>query len=355
MLPTRPAPSVGRRTKGSKAVLPDALGVATRHAARHVREAGIALAPLLKITGLSVEQIDNKDNRIAVVSQVKFLELAAKALQDPSLGFRLACECDLREMGLLHYAAGAATTLLEAIRRFERYSSIANEGVIVRCLDAGKLMIELSYKGISRHSDQQQMEFLATTVIRGCRVLTGAALKPLGVQLVHQAARSRADLDGYFGCQVTFGAEIDRISFDKEVGQLSLVGADPFLDKILLEYCEQALAARHTNSSPLRISIENAVTPLLPHGEAKFDKVARGLGVSRRTLGRRLKSEGLSFSEILRQLRSDLITRYLGESDFSISQVAWLVGFQSLAAFSHSCKRWYGMSPKELRRALLSR
>jgi AraC-like DNA-binding protein len=337
-----------------KVVLPDALGVATRHAAQYLREAGIGLEPLLRKAGLSVDQVDDKERRIAVVSQIRFLDLAAKAVKDPSLGFRLACECDLREMGLLHYAAGAATTLLEAIRRFERYSSIVNEGVIVKCLDASKLVIELSYTGVSRHSDQQQMEFLVTTVIRGCRTLTGCDLRPSGVQLVHQPSKRHADLEKYFGCRVSFGAEVDWITFDKEVGKLPLVGTDPYLNKILLEYCEQALAARHTNSSSLRSSIENAITPLLPHGDAKFDKVARRLGLSRRTLGRRLKGEELSFGEILRQLRSDLIMRYLGESDLSISQVAWLVGFQSLAAFSHSCKRWYGMSPKALRHTLLT-
>jgi len=328
--------------------------VATRHAARYVREAGIALEPLLKKAGLSVNQVDDKDQRIAVVSQIKFLDLAAKAVKDPLLGFRLACECDLREMGLLHYAAGAATTLVEAIRRFERYSSIVNEGVIVKCLDASELVIELSYTGVSRHSDQQQMEFLATTIIRGCRTLTGRDLKPTGVQLIHQPSRRHVDLERYFGCHVTFGAEVDRISFDKEAGQIRLVDTDPYLDKILLEYCEQALAARHSNSSTLRSSIENAITTLLPHGDAKFDKVAQKLGMGRRTLARRLKAEELSFGEILRQLRSDLITRYLGESNLSISQVAWLVGFQSLAAFSHNCKRWFGMSPKALRHTLLS-
>jgi hypothetical protein len=128
-----------------------------------------------------VGQIDNKHMRIAVASQIRFLELAAKAVQDPSLGFRLACGCDLREMGLLHYAAGAAATLAEAIRRIERYSSIVNEGVIVKCLDAGNLTIELGYAGVSRHSDQQQMEFLLTTVIRSCRALTGCELRPASV------------------------------------------------------------------------------------------------------------------------------------------------------------------------------
>jgi AraC-like DNA-binding protein len=292
--------------------------------------------------------------RIAVASQIRFLELAAKAVQDPSLGFRLACGCDLREMGLLHYAAGAAATLAEAIRRIERYSSIVNEGVTVKCKDAANLTIELGYAGVSRHSDQQQMEFLLTTVIRSCRALTGCELRPASVHLIHPASTSRADLERYFGCRVTSGAETDRICFDKEAGLLPLVDADPYLNEILLEYCEQALATRRINSSSLRSTIENAITPLLPHGNASLDEVARKLNVSRRTLARRLSAEGLSFGEILKQLRSDLITRYLSDPSLRISQVAWLVGFRSVAAFSHSCKRSSGMSPKALRHTFLN-
>ena len=75
--------------------------------------------------------------------------------------------------------------------------------------------------------------------------------------------------------------------------------------------------------------------------------------MSRRTLTRRLKEEGLTFSEILQKLRTDLTARYLSEADLSISQIAWLVGFQSVGAFSHSCKRWKGMGPKAVRTKLL--
>src|SRR5262245_18770261 len=348
-----PLSSAGQ-SKGPRAIPPDALGVVSRLAAECLREAGISLEPLLKRAGLYIGQIDNKDLRISAASQVKFLELAAKALQDPLLGFRLGCECDLREMGLLYYAAGAAATLAEAMRRIERYSSIVNEGVIVKCLHTGNLTIELGYISVSRHSDQQQMEFLVTAVIRCCRALTGSDMKPTGVDLVHQSSRGHSALEEYFGCRVTFGAETDKISFDKKARLLPLIGTDPYLEKLLLDYCEQALAARRTNSSSLRSTVENAITPLLPHGDAKFDEVARKLGVSRRTLARRLKAEGLSFGETLKQLRSDLITRYLSEANLSISQVAWLVGFQSVAAFSHSCKRWTGRSPKAFRHALLN-
>jgi AraC-like DNA-binding protein len=328
--------------------------VATRLAARSLREVGIVLDPLLRRAELSIDQIDNRDIRIPVESQIIFLGLAAKALHEPMLGFRLACEVDLREMGLLHYTAGAAATLGEALQRFERYCSIVTEGVTLKCVDSDSLKIELGYAGVARHSDQQQMEFIATGLIRSFRALTGSKLKPTVVHFVHRSSREHAaELSKYFGCRIIFGAETDTICLDKSARQLAVIGADPYLSHILLDYCEQALANRRSNASSLRTTIENAITPLLPHGDASFNEVARKLGMGRRTLARRLKAEGLSFGEILKQLRADLIARYLGESTLSISQVAWLVGFRSVAAFSHSCKRSNGMNPKALREKLL--
>jgi AraC-like DNA-binding protein len=347
------ASSRRRASQGRQITPPDALGVATRLAARRLREASIPLEPLLKSAGLSVYQIDTKEMRIAVDSQITFLELAANALQDPLLGFSLARDADLREMGLLHYAAGASATLADALHRFERYSSIVNEGVVLKCVKAGDLTIEFGYAGVPRHADQQQMEFVVTTGIRSCRDLTGRDLKPTAVHFVHRRSKKPSELENYFGCRIIFGAEADRISFDKKAGQLPVVRADPYLGEILLHYCEQALANRRANSSSLQSRIENAIAPVLPHGEARFDEIAQKLGMSRRSLARRLKADGLTFSGILQQLRTDLTTRYLSEANLSISQIAWLVGFQSVGAFSHSCKRWKGMSPKALRDRLL--
>ena len=89
--------SVGKAAKSARparvrhlALQPDALGVATRLAAARLREGGIDLKPLLRSAGLSASQITMKDLRVGVASQIRFLELAAKALNDPVLGFRLA-------------------------------------------------------------------------------------------------------------------------------------------------------------------------------------------------------------------------------------------------------------------------
>jgi AraC-like DNA-binding protein len=334
--------STGQRHPPSQ---PDALGVATRLAARRLREAGIRLEPLLRNAGLSVGQIDEQDTPIGVASQIKFLELAAEALRDQSLGFRLARDGDLRLMGLLYYTAASSETLGDALARVQRYSSIVNSN----------FTIGLRYTGVSRHSDRKHhMEFLVTVLIRVCRVLTDRRLSPTIVRFIHLDLDKSSDMEKFFGCEIDFGAETDEIVFQDTVERLHLVGADPYLSKILIENCDQALAHRRPNASSLRVTIENAITLLLPHGKARLATVAKELGMSSRTLARKMAAEELSFSTVLNQLRSDLATHYLSDTDLSISQIAWLVGYQGIGAFSHSYKRWTGLNAKKMREKLIA-
>jgi AraC-like DNA-binding protein len=97
------------------------------------------------------------------------------------------------------------------------------------------------------------------------------------------------------------------------------------------------------------VSVENAIAPLLPHGKVRAEVIARQLGLSERTLARRLAEEGLSFSEVLKQLRRDLAVRYLNDGDHHISTVAWLLGFHEVSAFSHAFKQWTGLPPSQMR------
>ena len=339
----------------SAASQPDALGVPTRLAAARMHEAGIVLKPLLRSAGLSASQINRKDMRIGVASQIRFLELAAKALNDPVLGFRLARDGEsLRLAGLLHYVAASSETLGIALDRTQRFCSIANAGLVLQCVETCNFTIVLRYAGVARHSDRQQMEYFVTWLIRFCRDSTDRRLNPIAVQFIHRRLGEVSELEKFFGCRIQFGADTDQVVFDKKVKRLRLVSADPYLNEILLQYCEEALAYRRSREDPLRISVENAITPLLPHGKARLATVAETLGVSSRTLARMLAAEGLSFGKILSRLRSDLATHYLGDANLSISEIAWLVGFQGVSAFSHGYKRWARMNPTNMRNKLLA-
>ena len=91
------------------------------------------------------------------------------------------------------------------------------------------------------------------------------------------------------------------------------------------------------------------MAPLLPHGKANAVEIARRIGMSRRTLARKLSSEDLTFSEIAEELKSDLAKHYLRGSDLPISQIAWLLGYSEVSAFTHAFKRWTGMTPRQSR------
>src|SRR4030095_7662774 len=102
--------------------------------------------------------------------------------------------------------------------------------------------------------------------------------------------------ENFFGDNVTFGASEDQLCLPSSVRELSVVHADSYLNELLIEYCEQALAARGIQQGPFGLSVENAITLLLPHGKPEVGEVARKLGVSRRTLARRLSSERLKYA-----------------------------------------------------------
>jgi AraC-like DNA-binding protein len=116
-----------------------------------------------------------------------------------------------------------------------------------------------------------------------------------------------------------------------------------------LRNTEEALAHRPAHGATLRSNVENAITPLLPHGKASAGEVARQLGMSHRTLARRLAAEQLTFSEIQTELKTDLAKRYLRDGDLPISQIAWLLGYREVSAFTHAFRRWTGTAPRQSR------
>jgi AraC-like DNA-binding protein len=118
--------------------------------------------------------------------------------------------------------------------------------------------------------------------------------------------------------------------------------------RLLIKYCDQAIADRSAKRS-FGLSVENAIASSCLMASAR--EIARKLGVSRRTLARRLASEGLTFAGIVQSLKSDLAKRHLTDQTLSVSEIAWLVGYQDVSAFTHAFKRWTGSSPRALRQS----
>jgi AraC-like DNA-binding protein len=328
---------------------PHAAGTLARLACTRAREAGIDVAPLMAKADVTSRQVEDDDVRLPVQGQIKFVELIAHELKDDFLGFHLARDLDLREMGLLYYVFNSAELLGDAFKRAERYTAIVNEGISLHVREGKEIGVTFTYVGVERMSDRHQIEFWATSVVRACRLLTNRDMLPNCVRFLHRRSGGCTELVKFMGCDVVFGASVDGITFPGPIKQLPVVNADPYLNKLLVKYCEELRSNQKSGGGTFRISVENAIAPLLPHGGVQVDQIADRLGLSRRTLARRLASEGLTFEGVLSALRADLAKRYLRDEAVAISQIAWLVGYKEVSSFTHAFTRWTGKTPREVR------
>ena len=329
-------------------------GLITRLAYAKGRAAGIDIDSLLTRAGLTAKEISSEQPRLSVKKQIEFVDLVAEDVRDTNFGFHLAQEFDLREMGFLYYIGASADTLGDALKRLERYSSIANEGIALKIGLTSSLRVSFHYSGVARHTDKHQIEFWITALIRNCRHLTNSEIRPIQVRLAHLRNDPQNEFQKVFGTKVEQHSDGDLVDFRPSASNLPVVNADPYLHRCLVKFCEEALARRkQLLSSSATVKVQNAISELLPHGQARLETVAAKLGMSTRTLSRQLTSEHSTFTKILDHMRSALAYRYLAERNLRISQVAWLLGYKEVSAFTHAFRRWTGKTPRSARQRQL--
>ncbi|MCB8818935.1 AraC family transcriptional regulator [Microvirga rosea] len=347
-----PARSVGEPLRKGLAALPTAMGVLSRLVAERVIEAGRDVESLLRRAGLSPALLDDPNLRVGARNQLEFLNMAATELGDDLLGFHIAQAFDLRELGSFYYVMASSEKLGDAILRESHYSSVVNEGLRISCQKASMFSVDFEYVGVERHLDRHEMEFWITCNLRKSRFFTNRSLVPTYVGFIHRHEGDLSEMERYFACNINFGASADRISFELQAADLPLITADPYLNRFLVDDYERAFASRQFSRNPLRTRVENAITPRLPHGDANIGNIASDLGMSPRTLSRRLAEEGHTFSSILDELREVLAKNYLKHTELSISQITWLLGYAEASSFVHAFQRWTGMSPSDARRRI---
>src|SRR6516225_3980826 len=256
------------RKKARFSSLPTATGTIARAAYARALEARLEVEPLLESSSLTPQQIKNSQFRMPVKNQIRFLSVVADKLPDPFLGIHLAENVELREMGLVYYVIASSKTLGDALMRLARYSGLTNEGVCITCHEGKDITVKFEYVGVSRLSDRHQIECFVVILLRLCRLLTGLSVSPTRVRLAHRRTELPAEIKKVFGCEVSFGSDVDEVIYPRTANDMATVNADTYLNSLLVRYCEEALSSRREQSGAWRLKAENAIIPLLPHGQA---------------------------------------------------------------------------------------
>jgi AraC-like DNA-binding protein len=336
--------------EGIPHLLPTATGFAARRAVVALRTHNIDPAPLLARFGLSEQDVNTDQIRVSAAAQARFLESVAEVLHDPALGFHIGVEVNPRGAGLLFYVASAGKDLGEAIVLFARYCRIVNDAIRVQLTRRpDELIAEVNLVGVPRFRAAQNAEFGITVIVKGLREITGRNVRPIKITFAHVRSPHFPEFERFCGCPVEFGGPSDQLVLSNESLAVPLITEDAHLLEALRPICDEAARQRETAPGSLRALVENEAQKLLPHGRARRHNVAKKLALSTRTLARRLASEGTSFEEVVDELRRSLALQYVRTPGVSLSQIAWLLGYEGPTSFNHAFRRWTGGPPSAAR------
>jgi AraC-like DNA-binding protein len=340
-------------TEHAKHGAPTVSGFAVKRALAILRSRNIDVEPLLRRARLTEQALEASSQRILAAAQSRFLELAAEAMVDSAFGLKLADQTNPRDAGILFYVASGAKDLDEALSLFARYFKIVNEAVRLKLSRAEQdLSVEVEFVGVPRHVAQQNAEFGIAVILKALREIAGKHVRPARVAFVHSRQTSLRLFERFFLCPVEFAASADLMAFPAEVLAAPLITSDAKLVEALRPFCDMAAEARNTAKGSLRSAVENEVQKRLPRGKAQASLVAKSLALSERTLSRRLANEGATYAQVVDELRRSLALQYLKDPGLTLSQIAWLLGYEGSTSFNHAFRRWTGSSPSEARSAI---
>ncbi len=302
---------------------------------------------VLREVGLDWKKVREPDARIPYAKHAALLEAAAEHLDDPCFGLHFASRVDILDAGTIGYVVANSPKLGDAFRNLATYHRVITEGVRLG------LKIEDRFAVVSMEiidpmvrRQQQIYEAGATMIVNLSRFVTGRRLIPEWVEFRHSRKDDLDEFERYFGSAVHFGRRRTAVILKRAHLDLPCRSADERLLRVLKGYCDEILTQR-SEARDLKNDIEHLVATQLPSGAVTKEHVARELGMSPRTLARRLDSLGTSFGQILDGVRHQLALRYLGEPDARTSQIAYLLGYSEPSAFNHAFRRWTGVSPSE--------
>lgn len=310
---------------------------------------------LLIACGLKAEDLSDQDNRVPVAAYQALIGAAIEATGDTAILLRHTLESRLETMSVVGQIVHSSASLEHSIQQLNRYLHLMaeNEGLTGR--DRFELLEAAGEVWIVDHlpvfgPDYIGLEASFARFISEFRRSFPDQTFALEMDVTYPPPPHVADYPDLFQIPVRFGTTRNALRIDpvwiSEDTEFEPGNAYAF--GVFTRHAD-ALLAELGRSDTIRARIEAQILPDLHAGSLSMDKVARALGMSRQTLYRRLKEEGVTFAEIHDDLRHRMARDYLTARKVSVNETAYLLGFSEASSFVRAFRRWTGQSPTAFR------
>ncbi|WP_428928860.1 AraC family transcriptional regulator ligand-binding domain-containing protein [Marinibacterium sp. SX1] len=320
---------------------------------RRAEARGLSADALLAATGLPADFAMAPPERIRVTDELALLEAAVTGLGDEMAACEIGLQFDPRRTSLLSYLLMNARTLGDGLANAHRYLRLDRRRAMLVAGAEGAgtdgagflLRFEAGSERLRRHAlyTEHFLGLIQATVLAA----VGRPVTPIELRLSHdRPAPYLARMAGRFGAEVRPGRDAPGILYAPDVAALPLADPDSALLAHLTAYAHHLMASRpDRQAGELGRKVEAEIAARLVHGAPAQQDVARSLGMSPRTLTRRLAEQGDSYRAILTALRRDLARDYLRDPTLGLAQVAHLLGYADQTSFTTAYKAWTGTTP----------
>ena len=315
------------------------------------RSVGLDPYRMVAAHGLPAACLANPELRIPMTAVARLLEDSAARSARPDFGLRLAERRSLSNLGVLALLVREQPTIRKALEALAGslagYMHLHSDGLrLTMTEDAGSVTIGLAVDSGRPLPIRQGVELGLGFIHRSLSQLLGRRWRPQAICFTH-AAPARTDAHRrFFGTNVQFGQDYNGIVCFAHDIDAAVPTSDPAIARHIQQYLDTVAPRPHAT---MRDNARECVYLTLASGLCSADRVAKHLGIDRRTLHRHLAREGETFSSLLDAVRAELATRYIGNRDRPLASVAELLGFSALSAFSRWFRGRFGCSVSQWR------
>jgi AraC-like DNA-binding protein len=318
-----------------------------------LKAVGLDVPTLFKEAALELAGLDDPDARFPTEGLSLLWQLAVSRSNNPAIGLANSNVVKPGNFDVVAYAMMSSPTLLGMLERAVRYVDVLSEAATLNLAndqEGYRLILELF--GGKHPVPRQRFEFDLMTLLSFFRWVTNRDLRPLAFELRFPPPDDLRPYQDAFKCPLRFNTPVNALLFARADVNLPLPTAN-----VELAEMHERVASEHLQRLDSAQTCHRTRAVIVRHlqdGEPRRQKISTMLGMSERTLQRRLAAEGTSFQRLLDNTRRELAQHYLGQGNVSLPDIAYLLGFSDQSSFFHASRRWFGSSPRRYRIQLIS-
>jgi len=323
--------------------------------AGYLRGRGADPDAILGRAGLAAGDLTDPERRVPLTRFLGLLEICAAELNDPHFGLRFGTQYDPRHAGVVGNVALASRTVRSALRTIGRYLPTMVDSAVYHLEVEGGMALSYSYyidplMMTYRQKNDWGVAFVCNVIRHGLGEPDWAPAEVLLPQLAEESAPERRERMSLLRSNVRSGHAWAGIRFDAAVLERPMKTADATIERLMRHYGDLQLKGLETQRDELA-SLRRGIAQLVVEGDSSVERLAQSLGWSVRTLQRRLAARGLSYSDLLGEVRKTLALNLLENPGLGIAQIAYCLGYSEVSTFNHAFRRWVGQPPRDYRKS----